>query len=79
LAQGERSLLDRLTPDLGSAKANWGRNSGVLREEMGRGLPIRDASLGDMGGKWLNAERAVLTERGWTFHSPSGMWMPPAP
>lgn len=40
---GEKSLLDRL-PDLGSQKANWQQNAGVLREEMRRGLPIRDAS-----------------------------------
>jgi hypothetical protein len=47
LAAGERSLLDRLTPDLGSPKANWKRSAGVLREEMRRGVPIRDASPGD--------------------------------
>ncbi len=57
LAKGERSLLDRLTPDLGGVKANWARNSGVLREEMRRGLPIRDASPGDTAGPFLNAER----------------------
>jgi RHS repeat-associated protein len=77
LAKGERSLLDRLTPDLGSAKANWARNSSVLRQEMRRGLPIRDASPGDMGGTFLNAERALLRERGWTFNSATGYWMPP--
>jgi uncharacterized protein RhaS with RHS repeats len=50
LQAGERSLLDRLSPDLGSPKANWKRNAGVLREEMNRGLPIRDASIGDTSG-----------------------------
>ncbi|MDI3467381.1 MAG: hypothetical protein OJF50_006202 [Nitrospira sp.] len=63
LAEGERSLLDRLTPDLGSAKANWERNSGVLREEMRRGLQIRDASPRDTGGIFLNAERAWVDVR----------------
>src|SRR5690606_22027713 len=44
LRQGERTLLDKLSPDLKSPKANWKRNSSVLREEMRRGIPIRDAS-----------------------------------
>jgi hypothetical protein len=79
LAKGERSLLDRLTPDLGSPKVNWARNSGVLREEMRRGLPIRDASPGDTAGIFLNAERALLKDRGWTFDAQTGYWMPPPP
>ncbi|MCC7488628.1 MAG: hypothetical protein IT485_03185, partial [Gammaproteobacteria bacterium] len=79
LAKGERSLLDRLKGDLGSPQANWKRNSGVLREEMRRGQPIRDASPGDSGGVFLNAERNLLRDRGWTFDSNSGYWMPPVP
>lgn len=79
LAKGERSLLDRLKGDLGSPQANWKRNSGVLREEMRRGQPIRDASPGDNGGVFLNAERNLLRDRGWTFDSNSGYWMPPVP
>ncbi len=79
LAKGERSLLDRLRPDLGSPKANWARNSGVLREEMRRGLPIRDASPGDTGGAFLNAERALLRDRGWMFDPATNYWMPPVP
>jgi RHS repeat-associated protein len=66
LGAGEKSLLDQL-PDLGSPKANWHQNSGVLRQEMNRGLPIRDASVGDTGGQFLNAERNLLQDRGWTF------------
>lgn len=77
LAVGERSLLDRLTPNLGSPRANWQRNAGVLRQEMRRGLPIRDASPGDTGGVFLNAERALLIDRGWTFNPQTGYWMPP--
>jgi hypothetical protein len=66
LGAGEKSLLDQL-PDLGSPKANWHQNSGVLRQEMNRGLPIRDASVGDTGGQFLNAERNLLQDRGWKF------------
>ena len=73
---GEKSLLDRLL-DLGSPKANWKQNSGVLRQEMNRGLPIRHASVGDTGGQFLNAERNLLRDRGWTFDG--SYWNPPAP
>ena len=78
LAKGEQSLLERLTPDLGSPKANWARNSGVLRQEMARGLPIRDASPGDTGGQFLNAERNLLIDRGWMFDPDTNYWIPPA-
>ncbi len=43
LRKGKRSLLERL-PNQGSRKANWKQNSGVLRQEMRRGKPIRDVS-----------------------------------
>ncbi len=76
LGAGERSLLDRL-PNLGNPKANWKQNSGVLREEMRRGLPLRDASPDDTSGQFLNAERNLLRDRGWTFDSKNNYWMPP--
>jgi hypothetical protein len=76
LEPGEKSLLDRL-PDLGNPKANWKQNSGVLREEMKLGRPIRDASPGDTGGQFLNAERNLLRDRGWTFDPKTNLWMPP--
>ena len=75
LGPGEKSLLHRLTPDLGSPKANWKRNSGVLRQEMNRGQPIRDASIGDNTGPFLNAERNLLQDRGWKLEG--GYWNPP--
>jgi len=78
LAPGERSLLDRL-PDLGSPKLNWQQNSGVLRQEMNRGFPIRDASVGDTSGQFLNAERNLLRDRGWTFDANTNLWNPPVP
>jgi len=77
LKPGERSLLGKLSPDLGSPKANWLRNSGVLRQEMDRGLPIRDASIGDNAGAFLNAERNLLQSHGWTFDWTTGYWKPP--
>ena len=76
LKQGERSLLDRL-PDQGSPKANWTRNSGVLRQEMDKGQPIRDASPGNTAGQFLNAERNLLKDRGWSFDPRTNYWMPP--
>lgn len=76
LNKGEKSLLDRL-PDQGSPKANWKQNSGVLRQEMAKGKPIRDASPGDTSGQFLNAERNLLRDRGWTFDSKTNYWNPP--
>jgi RHS repeat-associated protein len=76
LKPGERSLLDRL-PDRGSPKANWHQNAGALREEVKRGLPIRDASPNDRRGRFLNAERNLLRDRGWTFDKETNLWMPP--
>jgi len=76
LNQGERSLLDRL-PDKGSPKANWKQNAGVLREEMAKGQPIRDASPGDTAGQFLNAERNLLRDRGWSFDPQTNYWNPP--
>jgi len=76
LGAAERSLLDRL-PNLGDPKLNWQQNAGVLRQEMGRGLPIRDASPGDGAGQFLNAERYLLKDRGWRFDAGTNYWMPP--
>ncbi|MDR1285326.1 MAG: hypothetical protein LBJ88_03900, partial [Campylobacteraceae bacterium] len=76
LASGERSLLDQL-PNLGNPKANWYQNSEVLRKEMQKSLPIRDASVGDTAGQFLNAERNLLKNHGWTFDENTNYWMPP--
>ena len=76
LKPGERSLLDRL-PDKGNPKENWKQNSGVLRQEMGRRKPIRDASPGDTSGQFLNAERNLLKDRGWSFDYKTNYWNPP--
>lgn len=83
LAAGEKSLLDRL-PNLGNPKANWSQNSGVLREEMRQGLPIRDAtvnpSTGELiqhPGSFLNAERNLLKDRGWSYNPSTTLWSPP--
>lgn len=83
LGQGERSLLSRL-PNLGSPKANWAQNSGVLRQEMRLGQPIRDASV-DAAGRLINntgflrAERNLLESRGWSFDPATTLWSPPVP
>ncbi|MCK5524937.1 MAG: hypothetical protein KAI83_17560, partial [Thiomargarita sp.] len=75
LKPNEQSLLSRL-PDKGNPRANWKQNSGVLRQEMSKGQPIRDASPGDTAGQFLNAERNLLKDRGWTFNSKTNYWMP---
>lgn len=76
LKKGEQSLLNRL-PDRGSVKANWKQNSGVIRQEISKGKPIRDASPGDTSGQFLNAERNLLRDKGWAFDSKSNYWTPP--
>lgn len=76
LPSNERSLLGRL-PNQYNDKLNWRQNSGVLRQEMRRNRPIRDASPGDKRGVFLNAERQLLRERGWKFDTTTNLWMPP--
>jgi hypothetical protein len=83
LAVGERSLLARL-PNLRSPRANWAQNSGVLRQEMALGRPIRDASIDSTGALinntgFLRAERALLESHGWAYNPRTTMWYPPGP
>jgi hypothetical protein len=62
---------------------NWGQNSGVLRQEMGRGVPIRDRSVNPATGQLINntgflrAERYLLQEHGWMFDPKAASWLPP--
>lgn len=86
LRPGEKNLLDRL-PNQGDYKLNWKQNSSVLRDEIRKGKPIRDASahLSDdhvlNSGKkvrntFLGMERNTLRNKGWTFDGE--FWNPPA-
>ncbi|MGD8839061.1 MAG: RHS repeat-associated core domain-containing protein [Gammaproteobacteria bacterium] len=59
-------------------KGEWKTNSSLLRQQMRNGKPIRDASPGDKGGLFLNAERNLLENRGWKFDDKSNFWTPPA-
>jgi hypothetical protein len=83
LTEGEHTLLPKLAGDLGSPKANWARNAGVLRSEMARGAPIRDASVDATTGAlkdntgFLRAERNLLQDRGWTYDAQTTFWSPP--
>jgi RHS repeat-associated protein len=78
LRPGEYTLLPKLSPNLGCPKANWTRNSSVLRDQLRKGVKrIRDASPGDTRGQFLNAERNVLRNRGWTHNEWSGEWLAP--
>lgn len=83
LGPGENTLLKHL-PNQGSPKANWAQNSGVLRREMAKGRPIRDASVDpvtgeliDYPGSFLDAERNLLRDRGWTYEPVTNLWSPP--
>jgi len=78
LGPGETTLLDRL-PDQGSPKLNWQQNSGVLRSEMNKGLPIRDASVDGAGNLrdntgFIRAERNLLQDHGWTYDPVTRTW-----
>jgi hypothetical protein len=66
-------------PPTATVKSEWKVNSGLLRQEMGNLRPIRDASIDDVGGMYLNAERYLLKDRGWTLDAGTSLWMPPTP
>ena len=82
LRPGENTLRKHL-PDQGSPRLNWEQNSRVLRTEMGKGLPIRDASVNPVTGAlerntgFLRAERELLLNRGWRYDPATQMWHPP--
>ena len=81
VGDNEYTLLNKL-PDQGSPKANWKQNSSVLRQELSRGIPIGDASVGPDGsliqypGSFLNAERTLLRTRGWVYDPKTTLWSP---
>jgi hypothetical protein len=77
--EGDRFLY---LPNQGSARANWVQNSTRLRQEMRSGRPIFDSHVDDAGNLiptpgFLNAERNLLMNRGWTFNPSAGAWQPP--
>lgn len=89
LRPGEYTIADKL-PNLGSPRANYYQNMSVLREEMRRGVPIRDASAykpdsfpaplqlnpgRTIRQTFTGAERNLLSNRGWTFDGQ--YWNPP--
>jgi hypothetical protein len=81
IGDNEYTLLDQF-PNKFDPKLNWQQNSGVLRQEISRGVPIRDASVGSDGqltqypGSFLNAERNLLTTKGWTYDPKTTLWSP---
>jgi hypothetical protein len=80
LGPEEYNLLDKL-PDLGNPQDNWYQNASALREEMANGAPIRDASpyieLRVGPPSFLDAERNVLINHGWSYDSDTKYWIPP--
>lgn len=53
IKNGEFTIAEKL-PNLGNQKANWTQNSSVLRQQMSRGVPIRDASVNLTTGELIN-------------------------
>jgi hypothetical protein len=82
LRSGESSLLKHL-PNQGNPKANWNQNARVLRTEMSKGAPIRDASVNAVTGAlkkntgFLRAERELLLNHGWEYNPATTLWSPP--
>jgi RHS repeat-associated protein len=64
-------------PNQHDPRRNWKQNYGQLRAAMRNGKPIRDADPGNTAGEWLNAERFILKDRGWTFNKATGRHVPP--
>lgn len=65
----------------GSAKATWKHNSSLLRREMAKRKPIFETYV-DAAGNYiptkgfLNMERNVLINRGWTYDPSIRAWVP---
>jgi hypothetical protein len=81
IGKNEHTLLKHMTDDLGCVKANWNKNSSVLRQEIRKGNPIRDASV-DTAGQlrdntgFLRAERNLLESMGWKYDPITQTWHP---
>ncbi|MCB9920801.1 MAG: hypothetical protein H6822_01395 [Planctomycetaceae bacterium] len=76
---GDRFLY---LPNQGSARANWTQNSSRLRAEMRSRMPIFDSYIDGSGNLirthgFLNMERILFINRGWTFNPSTGAWHPP--
>jgi RHS repeat-associated protein len=83
LAPGETTLLKHMEGDLRSPQANWERNASVLRTEVRKGHPIRDASVDPNTGErientgFLRGERNLLDNQGWTYDPKTTLWTAP--
>ena len=70
-------------PNQGSPAANWAQNSSALRSVMSEGNPIYDSYIDAATGQqipttgFLNAERNLLQNQGWTFNPQTGAYHPP--
>lgn len=77
--EGDRMLT---VPWKGSPKATWRENASRLRHEMRSGEPIYETYVDRAGNLiptkgFLNAERNLLTNRGWQYTSRMRAWTPP--
>jgi hypothetical protein len=77
--EGDRMLT---VPLKGSPKATWAENSSRLRKEMRSGEPIFESYVDSAGNQiptkgFLNAERNLLSNRGWQHDPRTRAWTPP--
>jgi|GEM_PF-6364710 len=85
LRPGEHTLLAHMPHDLGSPRANWAQNASVLRRELRKGNPIRDATVNPRTGQlanntgFLRAERNLMRNQNWTYNPSTTLWSPPGP
>jgi hypothetical protein len=80
------TLLDKLSPDLGSVAANRARNVSVIQSEMEKGTTfldmayLRTGSIKDADpNSFLQLERDTLQAGGYQFDFTRGVWYKPIP
>jgi hypothetical protein len=78
LSPGEYKLQWPETSGRLGMESEWKINETLLRQEMQRGNPIRDASsIADTEGPYLTQERKVLRNEGWTYDESTRYWKKP--
>jgi len=69
---GDRTLN---LPPLPPGPERWNQNAKALQDAINEGKPIRDVSPAK-GGGFLDRERQLLRDNGWTFDPNTNLWQP---